>query len=122
MFSFDDLGGMGIVIAIPGLLTFIGYIMACVDIPKTAREKGNTIPNGAGLLCFLFGLPYMLALGSLPDLKARNAGNTPNTDIIKTNTSTSVSEKTDIWVCPSCGVSNPNTVRRCKLCGIQGRQ
>ncbi len=64
----NGLGGFGIVIIIIGILEFVGYVMACSGLKQTAADKGHEVN---GFIIFIFGLPYMIYVASLPDLKAR---------------------------------------------------
>ena len=56
---------------LPGIVTFVGYILACKGLAETAREKGHQNANPVAM--FFFGVPYMLYIAGLPDLKSRSA-------------------------------------------------
>ena len=119
------MGAWGIVSGLVGILAVIGYIVACVEIPKIAHDKGHEKVNG--LVCFFFGLPYMVAVASLPDLKARGKSDTVSRNDDSTNSNSTIIPdsvgnsygKRHTWNCPNCGAANPNYKGVCMDCGTE---
>lgn len=65
----DLIETMRVICIIAGLYSFIVYLLGCFRIRDVAAEKGHRVNI---LLVFFFGVPYMLYVMSLPDLKLRN--------------------------------------------------
>ena len=70
------------------LLSFVGYVVSCIEMTKVAVDKGHQSVNAVVL--FFLGIPYMIYVASLPDLKARN--NASQTSVQKSNVSAPVPE------------------------------
>ena len=51
------------------IVAVIGYIAAAFETAKTAHEKGHGSISAA--VCLFLGIPYMITVMSLPNLKAR---------------------------------------------------
>lgn len=123
--STSGLGSFGIVSWIVGILAVIGYIVACIEIAQIAHDKGHEKVNG--LVCFFFGLPYMVCVASLPDLKARgnlgadggNSDSTNSNSIIIPDSVGNFYGKRYTWNCPNCGAVNPNHEYACIDCGTE---
>lgn len=95
------------------IYTLIVYIIACSSLAKTAEDKGHE-SRGLGFACFFLGIPYMIWVASLPDLKARNySGNDSR------STTTKLAEvPSGGWECPSCHAGNASYVGTCS-CGTR---
>ncbi len=55
------------------IVAVIGYIAAAFETAKTAHEKGHESISAA--VCLFLGIPYMITVMSLPNLKARQGDN-----------------------------------------------
>ena len=99
-------------VALP-IYTLIVYIIACSFLAKTAEDKGHE-SRGLGFACFFLGIPYMIWVASLPDLKARNYSRSVGTGL----TSATQVPSSDYWECPSCHEKNAVFVGTCS-CGTR---
>lgn len=99
-------------VALP-IYTLIVYIIACSSLAKTAEDKGHK-SSGLGFACFFLGVPYMIWVASLPDLKVRaELGIVEEVSVEKTKT---ISQKNNGWKCAFCGRVNSEQSNGC-MCG-----
>ncbi len=115
-----DLGKWSVVITIVSIIQIVGYFVACAEIPKIAKDKGHE--QVSSIVLFFFGLPYMIYVASLPDLKARKAETKnifDNTSVVN-NPSVTNSSATNTYNSSSTAnvgynnTSNPKTNRPSK--------
>lgn len=64
------MGGLSFIEMVVCIVVIAVYILACRTIANAARDKGHG--NVSAVMCFFFGIPYMVSVMSLPDLKKRN--------------------------------------------------
>ncbi len=112
---FDSTVGVVIfdfILGIAGIIYLFGYIGACIGLAKTALDKGH-LENA--IVIFFLGLPYMVYVASLPDLKARSV----NIVSVSTGAATDSTKLANrfTWKC-KCGKVNRHYYEDiCQRCG-----
>lgn len=113
------------------IFSLVCIIFACIKLKESANDKGYSLLPGEkvnvsiAVKCFFFGIPYMIAVASLPDKKARESSFAPESTTEQTANIGVGEQKNAVgtiapneWQCDKCGAINSVYTGTCS-CGAR---